>query len=208
VLFARINFKVARAELILVFSCYPWEAAVFNGFSEFHGIFRREGAVFVVCEAHFRDDDGLHTFHYSRATARYNNRTLVASEPPFLGTCRRRYLPELLPAIVSMMSPAPRAVTLSPFPVLVPAPAQTHALRRSLLFSPRRRKGKSKSCLSRDEHCRTYGLKVTSRLASNGHVDSNQCRFCVEFGREAEEAAKRRTAESSKFSTHPFRLDN
>jgi hypothetical protein len=72
----------------------------------------------------------------------------------------------------------------------------------------KKRKVQSKTYLFRDEHCRTYGLKVTSRLASSGHVDSVQCRFCVVFGREAKEAAKRRMMENSKFFEHLFRPDN
>jgi hypothetical protein len=79
-----------------------------------------------------------------------------------------------------------------------------------LALQPPKKKGKlqSKRYLFRDEHCRTYGLKVKSRLASNGHVASVQCRFCVVFGREAKEAAKRGTTENSKFLTLPFRPDN
>jgi hypothetical protein len=72
----------------------------------------------------------------------------------------------------------------------------------------KQRKLQSKSYLFRDEHCRTYGLKVKSLLTSNGHVDSVQCRFCVVFGREAKEAAKRGKTENSKFLTLPFRPDN
>jgi hypothetical protein len=82
------------------------------------------------------------------------------------------------------------------------------AVQLALQPPKKKRKVQSKSYLFRDEHCRTYGLKVTSRLASSGHVDSVQCRFCVVFGREAKEAAKRRTTENSKFFTHPFRSDN
>jgi hypothetical protein len=55
----------------------------------------------------------LRMLHYSRAAARCNNRTLVASDPWFLGTCRLRYLLELLLALVSLTSPASRAIPLS-----------------------------------------------------------------------------------------------
>jgi hypothetical protein len=55
----------------------------------------------------------LRMLHYSRAAVRYNNRTLVASDPWFLGTCRLRYLLELLLALVSLTSPASRAIPLS-----------------------------------------------------------------------------------------------
>jgi hypothetical protein len=50
--------------------------------------------------------------HYSRAAALCNNRTLVASEPWFLGTRRLRYLIELLLALVPLTSPASRAIPL------------------------------------------------------------------------------------------------
>jgi hypothetical protein len=51
---------------------------------------------------------------YSRAAARCNCGTFAASEAWFLGMCRRRYLPELLLALVPMMNPASRAIPLSP----------------------------------------------------------------------------------------------
>jgi hypothetical protein len=51
--------------------------------------------------------------HYSRAAARCNNRTLVASDPWFLGTCRLRYLLQLLLAPVPLTSPPSRAIPLS-----------------------------------------------------------------------------------------------
>jgi hypothetical protein len=50
--------------------------------------------------------------HYSRAAALCNNRTLLASEPWFLGTRRLRYLLELLLALVPLTSPASRAIPL------------------------------------------------------------------------------------------------
>jgi hypothetical protein len=97
--------------------------------------------------------------------------------------------------------PAPSAGTGSSADARPPA---------QLALQPPRKKRKvqSKTYLFRDEHCRTYGLKVTSRLASSGHVDPVQCRFCVVYGREAKEAAKRRMTENSKFFKHPFRPDN
>jgi hypothetical protein len=55
----------------------------------------------------------LRILHYSREAARCNNRTLVASDPWFLGTCRLRYLLELLLALVPLTSPASRAIPLS-----------------------------------------------------------------------------------------------
>jgi hypothetical protein len=51
--------------------------------------------------------------HYSRAAARCNNRTLMASDPWFLGTCQLLYLLELLLALVPLTSPASRAIPLS-----------------------------------------------------------------------------------------------
>jgi hypothetical protein len=55
----------------------------------------------------------LRMLHYSRAAARCNNRTLVASDPLFLGTCRLRYLLKLLLALVPLTSPASCAIPLS-----------------------------------------------------------------------------------------------
>jgi hypothetical protein len=71
-------------------------------------------AAFDIFVASCRDDDALLTVHCSRVAVRCNNITFVANEPWFLGTCRRRHLLELPPALVPMMSPAPRAVPLSP----------------------------------------------------------------------------------------------
>jgi hypothetical protein len=51
--------------------------------------------------------------HYSRAAARCNNITFVASEPWSLGTCRLRYLRELLLALGPLTIPAPHAIPLS-----------------------------------------------------------------------------------------------
>jgi hypothetical protein len=58
-------------------------------------------------------DNALRMLHYSRAVARFKNRTLVASEPRFLGTCWLRYRLELLLALVPLTSPASRAIPLS-----------------------------------------------------------------------------------------------
>jgi hypothetical protein len=138
-----------------------------------------------------RDDNRLLlTFQYIRAAARCKNLTLVAGEPRFLGTSRRRYLPELLPAIVPMMSPSPRAYAEA-FPNIGTGSSgdARPASRFALQMPTKKWKVQSKSCLFRDEHGRTHGLKVTSRLARSGQADSVQCRFCVEFGREAKEAA-------------------
>jgi hypothetical protein len=55
----------------------------------------------------------LRMLHYSRAPTRCNNRTLVASDPWILGTCRLRYLLELLLALATLTSPAARAIPLS-----------------------------------------------------------------------------------------------
>jgi hypothetical protein len=54
----------------------------------------------------------LRMLHCNRAAARCNNRTLVAIDPWFLGTCRLRYLLELLLALVPLTSPPSRAIPL------------------------------------------------------------------------------------------------
>jgi hypothetical protein len=96
----------------------PFKSAAFN--AAFNGFIARnlrdftsEGAVFVIFVASSRDDKALRMLHYSTAAARCNKRTLVASETWFLETCRRRYLPELLPALVPVMNPASCAIPLS-----------------------------------------------------------------------------------------------
>jgi hypothetical protein len=67
--------------------------ALFPRVSDFFGeMLSRECAIFAVFAGKCRDDGAPHKFQYSRATARCNNGSLVAS-PWFQGTCRRRYLP-------------------------------------------------------------------------------------------------------------------
>jgi hypothetical protein len=75
--------------------------------------FTSEGAVFVIFAASSCSDNALRMLHYSSAAARFNNRNLVASEPWFLGTCRPRYLLELLLELAPLTSPASRAIPLS-----------------------------------------------------------------------------------------------
>jgi hypothetical protein len=74
--------------------------------------FTSDGAIFVIFAASKCFDNALRVLHYSRAAARCNNRTLVASDPWFL-ECRLRNLLELLLVLVSLTSPASRAIPLS-----------------------------------------------------------------------------------------------
>ena len=47
-------------------------------------------------------------------------------------------------------------------------------------------------------HLETYGLRITSRNAVTGAVDSVQCRFCFTFGREEKVGAKRKATSGLK----------
>jgi hypothetical protein len=145
-----------------LFSCYPSKFALPKGLGNFRGFYHKNALFRYVCSL-------MMALHYRDAAARCNNRSFVASEPWFLGTCRRRYRPEILPALVPIMSTALRAITLGLILVLGPAitrglilvlgPAPTQGARTvsQLALQPSKTKGKlqSQNYLFRDEHCRT-----------------------------------------------------
>jgi hypothetical protein len=121
-----------------LFSCYPSKFALPRGLGNFKGFYLKNALFRYVCSL-------MMTLHCRNAAAHCNNRSFVASEPWFLGTCRWRYRPEILPPRVPIMSTALRAITLGLILVLGPAPTQAHALCHSLLLSRRERKEKYQS---------------------------------------------------------------
>jgi hypothetical protein len=153
--FSDINFQRSPRISISRILVLPLKIRFVHGFWQFRGFYIKDALFRSVCCI-------MMTLHYRRAAARCNNKSFVASEPWFLGTCRRRYRPEILPALVSIMSTALRAITLGLILALVPAPTQAHALCHSLLAlqpSKMQGKGQPKNYLFRDEHCRNQDCK-------------------------------------------------
>jgi hypothetical protein len=107
----RTTFKVAQAQFVILL---PLKNRSFQlGKQDFCGVLPPMAPFSLYLQHQGVLITPLRMLHYSRAAARCNNRTLVASDPWILGTCRLRYLLELLLALATLTSPAARAIPLS-----------------------------------------------------------------------------------------------